>query len=432
MDRRTFTKTLPALALGAVGCSERERPAPLEVELPPVPRDYTTSADRAFGVVDGLIAAAESTASGARWRVQTASGVGYPSTLYDGQAGVLAFLAAAYQVRPDHPLLRHTLEAGARTLRSAAAVGGRGLFDGAAGRAHALLAVHRAVGATSPLWLQSALDLAPSIAAGPGGLPGDVIGGPPGQGLFLLELYAETQDTQWLDAVRGLADSMLAGAVESGDGIKIPSFTDPSGVPVCYTGLAHGSAGAGYFLCRLAQALPTSHQAAYIRAAEAIAAWLDGIARHENGEVSWYRREPDQMHQWQKTWCHGPPGIGIFYADLYTVTGSVEYLARAKQCAAAIETRAESYSFACLCHGLSGNAQLWLRLHDLTGDAMWRERADAFGTLTWSRRLRTEYPAWSSGDGQSANNPGLMTGTAGVGWFFLQLAGPGQEPPPGM
>jgi lantibiotic modifying enzyme len=137
------------------------------------------------------------------------------------------------------------------------------------------------------------------------------------------------------------------------------------------------------------------------------------------------------MLQFQMTWCHGQPGIGIFYAELHRLTTRAAHLAMSVRCAASTEAAAEFTGNACQCHGLSGNAQLLLKLYRETGEAVWLERAQRFGELAWARRfMHSWYPAWPSGDGVNVDNPGLMTGTAGIAWFYLQLAGGGRLPMP--
>jgi lantibiotic modifying enzyme len=427
MDRRTFARTLPVAALGALACGRGD-----EITAPPPwspPPDYASDADRAYGVVAGLLQSAQPDTAGIRWPVFSSVGRTYPTDLYAGQAGILAFLAEAYRARPDEALGR-ALRDGGRSLRAAPAGAGRGLFDGNAGRAWALLSLHEGLRDGSDEWLNAALALAPGIASGSTGLPGDIINGPPGQGLLLLRLHTNTGDARWLDAARSLADTMLLRAVNSGDGIKIPSFNDPSGVPVCYTGMAHGSAGAAYFLCRLAQALPDGDRAAYVAGAEGIARWLDGLVQRQEDRVYWYRREPDQMQQNQVTWCHGPPGIGIFYAELHRITRRPAHLAMAEACAATVEHEIRNLGNGCQCHGSAGNAQLLLKLFRETGSNVWLEKSRQFGELTWQRRVGGQFPAWVAGDGTGAPNPGLMTGNAGVAWLYLQLATGGALPMP--
>jgi hypothetical protein len=121
-----------------------------------------------------------------------------------------------------------------------------------------------------------------------------MIAGLPGQGLLLLRLAEVAGDARWVAAARGLGDAVLAKAVRAGAGIKFAAFALDDGRTVYYPGMAHGAAGAGYFLSRLARALPAPERAPYAGGARAVGAWLDGLARPNGAGVNWYRREPDQ------------------------------------------------------------------------------------------------------------------------------------------
>ena len=75
---------------------------------------------------------------------------------------------------------------------------------------------------------------------------------------------------------------------------------------------------------------------------------------------------------------------------------------------------------------MAGNAQLFFKLYGATGDASWLDKTQSFAQVVWVRRLPNRYyPAWFAGDGSGSDNPGLLTGTSGVGWFWLQLAAGG-------
>ncbi|HEX7241875.1 MAG TPA: lanthionine synthetase LanC family protein, partial [Longimicrobiaceae bacterium] len=399
-------------------------PVPPEPPAPQPP--YPTSADRALGVAAGLVKAAEAVSGGARWGVTDAGVKGYPTDLYSGQAGVLSFLAEAYRFRPEESF-RTALEAGGRWLQAQPRSSSQALFEGNAGRAWAFLSLHQALGGAGAPWLQAALELAPAVASIKSGLPGDLINGVPGQGLLLLRLHGVTGDARWLQAARELGDHVLATGVRVGEGVKFPSLVLSDGRTVFYPGMAHGSAGAAYFLCRLARALPADARGRYVDGARGAAAWLDGIARPRGEGVNWYRREPDQMDQQQVQWCHGAPGIGIFYAELYRTTGEAAHLEMAKRCAALVAAEGGQHWSACQCHGVGGNAEIFLKLHRETGDSAWLDKARVFGEDVWSRRFtHTQYPGWASGDGNNVDNPGLMTGTSGLGWLYLQLAQDGK------
>ncbi len=87
----------------------------------------------------------------------------------------------------------------------------------------------------------------------------------------------------------------------------------------------------------------------------------------------------------------------------------------------------------CQCHGLAGNAQLYLALLRATGDAEWLARARRYGAVVWERRLPdVAHPAWRAGDSSRRDTASLMTGSGGVGWFYLQLAAEGRLAMPGL
>lgn len=433
MDRRTFLSLLPAVGMGLAGCRDAggtgpsARTPPSPPPPPPQPPAYATAADRALGIAQGVARAAEPVSGGVRWKVTEDGTATYPTDLYTGQAGILAYLAEVYRATPDDTV-RAALEQGGHWLRAQPVERSPALYvQGSAGRAWAFLALHEALGGAGGPWLRAAAELAPAIAGAKHTSAGDLIYGLPGQGLLLLRLHRLSGDPRWLAAARELGDVILSRAVRAGGGIKFSSFALADGRPVFYTGLSHGSAGTGYFLARLAEALPAGQRGAYLEGALATAAWLDGLARPDGAGVNWYRREPDQMDEQQVQWCHGPPGIGIFYAELYRAAGSPAHLETAKRCAATVDREGARHWGTSQCHGVGGNAGLYLKLHRVTGESSWLAKAREFEEVVWSRRLAgSHYPAWPASSGNRVSNPGLMTGNAGVGWFYLQLAQEGR------
>jgi len=434
MDRRSFTFQLSVLGLGIIACREVADPTSA-VGLPPGPPNapppvpppvpiaaFPTAADRAFGVVAGLAASAEPVGDGVRWPVMNAGARTYPADLYAGQAGVLVFLCEAYRVRPTTEL-QILIERGATWLAAQPRAQSHSLFDGNGGRVWAFLSLHELFATTTSRWLDEALRLAPAIASWRPVIAGDLIAGGAGQGLVLLRLHEVTRDARWLTAARDLGAYVLTqGVAMPGGGLKFPSAV-LNGQTLYYPGLAHGAAGTGYFLARLAQALPVVERAAYVAGAEAVARWLTDGVRSAGDAANWYRREPDQMSEQQVQWCHGAPGIGVFFAEMYRMTREARHLELARRCAVTVDREGSTHGLACLCHGVAGNAGLYMKLHRETGDAAWMDRAAGFSDAVWARRIRTaSHPAWPSGDGNNVDNPGLMTGTAGVGWYYLQLA----------
>jgi lantibiotic modifying enzyme len=404
------------------------QPEPVTPALRPVPSlasQSDTWGAQAARVAEDLLWRAELTSTGWRWAIVEVDEAGRRSTghgldVYSGQAGVLLFLADLHRTAP-HPALREALVQGGSALRSAAmssrSLNG-GLYSGWAGLGQTYLALAEALGEAS--WVEEAVAAGARVEALPNASL-DLISGVTGEGLFFLALHAKTGNARWLTAARARGDILLRHAIPEAGGLKWPMAV---GSPWIYTGLSHGTAGTGYFLARLAQAVEAKDATPYRDSALAAGRYLRAVARTQAGAVAWHRREPDQLHQEQVQWCHGPPGIGLFFLALHSLTGAAEDLEWAEKSGEATHAFGARLG-SCLCHGTPGNAALFLALHRRTGAAVWRERAEAFARPTWENRTMVDgRPRWLSVDGTNSFNPGLMVGAAGVGHLFLQLAHP--------
>ncbi|HTU96279.1 MAG TPA: LanC-like protein [Solirubrobacteraceae bacterium] len=102
---------------------------------------------------------------------------------------------------------------------------------------------------------------------------------------------------------------------------------------------------------------------------ERVARVLERVAIREDGLVNWPPAPDDPKIRVQ--WCHGAPGIVITIGDLLPwelALAAGELTWRAGPLAKGPG----------LCHGTAGNGYAFLRLHALTGDAMWLDRARRF------------------------------------------------------
>lgn len=399
--------------------------------LGPVPPAamYPTSLDRAFGIAAGILARMKATEAGGTWVCEDASGkLSSPATAYEGTAGVLIVLARIQRVHP-HPEVEKALRTAGQWLKAQGQGLGPGLHVGKAGLGWALLELYETLGDRA--WLEAGLAHAAEVAADSTqvlGSPGDLIWGHAGQGFFLLKAWRVSGDARWLRAAQQKADESIAQATVQGEGFKFMTVIGPQ-ERVCYVGFAHGAAGTGYFFCRLAEALGSDGRP-YRQAAEKVGAWLQAIAIENSSGLNWYRREPDQMNEQQNQWCHGAPGIGLFFAELHRQTLNPEHLRIARR--AAETTLRLPQSMSCLCHGTTGNAYLYLKLYGITGESVYLDQAKAVGDrlwATWDRGLH--HPSWMGNDGsQVRHNAGLMTGNAGRAHFYLSLSDPARWPMP--
>lgn len=98
---------------------------------------------------------------------------------------------------------------------------------------------------------------------------------------------------------------------------------------------------------------------------------MERMALHDDGLVNWPPTPDVDPEQVRVQWCHGAPGIVITIGDLLPWE-----LALA---AGELTWRAGPLlKGPGLCHGTAGNGFAFLRLHALTGDGLWLDRARRF------------------------------------------------------
>ena len=73
-----------------------------------------------------------------------------------------------------------------------------------------------------------------------------------------------------------------------------------------------------------------------------------------------------------------------------------------------------------LCHGLGGNADLFLLAADVLGEERYRGPADAIG-MRGIELVQLQHNAWPCGVVNGGEAPGLLLGLAGIGYFYLRL-----------
>jgi hypothetical protein len=131
---------------------------------------------------------------------------------------------------------------------------------------------------------------------------------------------------------------------------------------------------------------------------------LEHTALRENRLVNWPPSPGHPAAKIRVQWCHGAPGIVATVGDLMP-----EELALAGgelTWAAGPIARGPG-----LCHGTAGNGYAFLKLHAVTGDELWLERARAFGAhaIEQVERERAEH-----GRGRFS----LWTGDVGVALYL--------------
>ena len=87
-------------------------------------------------------------------------------------------------------------------------------------------------------------------------------------------------------------------------------------------------------------------------------------------------------------WCHGAPGIVHLLLDAYSVLGDRKYLEKAEACGSVIWSRGLLRKGLSICHGVSGNAYSFLHLWQVTSNPKYLHRAAAF--ISWCFGYRDE------------------------------------------
>jgi len=372
-------------------------------------------------VGEALLAAATETATGSGTETETDGGLTCTSErdLYSGDAGVALFLAHLHAATGE----QRWLEAARRLLDHALALDRKadadgGLYTGTAGVGQACLAAYGA--SKDPAFLERAKSCAERLPDQAAASVTDVISGAAGTGSFLLDLHAATGDARHLAQARRAGDYLVAKARREGG--RASWGVSPGRNDRVYLGLSHGAAGVASFLLRLHRA---TGEAKYRALAEEGMAFVLAHAEPEGESgAKWLKMVApfdERRNPYAVQWCHGSPGIGLVLCEFERDCGPERYRAPLDRCLAA--TRAEGRTArvgGCRCHGVSGNAELFLEAYRLRHDAALLVPARLFasalleahdGDFRVATRIgRYRYP------------PGYMLGLAGIGDFFLRLA----------
>jgi lantibiotic modifying enzyme len=217
-------------------------------------------------------------------------------------------------------------------------------------------------------------------------------------------------------------DLLLARAERSDSGLSWRTLIGSDSEPLRnLTGFSHGTAGIGWALLELWAA--TGETRFRDAAAEAF--------RYERACYSPEQRNwPDYRAgatDYATAWCHGAPGIGFSRIRASQLLPAAGYREEADAGLATTESSLVNPSdrdFS-LCHGLSGNADLLLYASEVFG-----HDSDAPGAVMryGMDRYEGNRKPWPCGLQTSGELPGLMLGTAGIGYFCLRLTDPIRYP----
>ena len=255
----------------------------------------------------------------------------------------------------------------------------------------------------------------------------DIVDGGAGAIMSLLALNDVAPDAALLQAAQLCGDHLIASHVEHAAGWTWPSAAD--GDTRRLIGFAHGAAGIGAALGRLADATHCS------RYREAAACALAFVQRNfSEPDATWPVAEADAGDVSttlirMNAWCHGAPGIAIAAMSARQRRRREEDLVQ--QARVALERLPEwSASQADhLCCGHLGRADVLLTAGRTLGVADAQSRADAIGRRVLARaRARQHFRLSTAGFEYRVFDPGFFRGLPGIGYAFLRLANPERIP----
>lgn len=354
--------------------------------------------------------------------------------LYSGTPGIAMFLARLHE-RTGERLFSLTAEAALEQclsqLESIPQESRAAVWSGWAGIAWALLDTGASLGRAQ--WTDRGLELVDRITRlDPAAGMLDVMSGSAGVIPFLLDVHRRYDRPAALAAAVRHGEALLAAANRSERGWSWTTLPPTAGFEnrdLC--GLSHGASGIALALLELAQATGDSR---FSSAAE------HGIAY----EQQWFSPEhsnwPDfremapntPVAQWgySTTWCHGAAGIALARLRAWQLTNRPDYRQQAEAAlyttAVNVETAAPAGGSWCLCHGTAGNADILLVGAEILGDPSWRLPACQAAIRGIETYENAQLP-WPPGVTGGSDNPGLMLGNAGTGWFFSAPRGAGDR-----
>jgi len=310
-----------------------------------------------------------------------------PSNVYRGAAGAALFLSRL-SAATGEPLFRRTAEGAVRyALSVGAADFPSGLYSGRPG---VLLASAEILGQVEEReFLAACLPHAEYP---------DVMAGCAGAIAALLSMRRRF----------GGSEALLEQAVANADWLRAKGDGLYS-----LTGFSHGAAGYAWVFAELYAA--SGQQ----RFADAAYEAIGYERRHfDTAENNWpdFRKTPARFYS---MWCHGAGGIGLSRLRVAEILPADPLFE--KECSIAWKAlEGAQFPHWCLCHGVAGNADILLT----AGRREW--------ALDQAHRGIEQFEAtgvpWPCDSTPQGETPGLMTGVAGIGYFYLRMARP--ETPP--
>ena len=354
--------------------------------------------------------------------------------LYGGTSGIVLFLTELYQFTQD-PLQLRCIDGALNQALSLQEKNqtnpNASFFSGTTGLAFVLAKAARVTGREflydrSRQLLSSLRDqVLDPIAI-------DVVTGSAGAIPALLYLASVLDADELIDVAELHGQHLMATAVHAGDEVSWQTSRNPKEAHL--NAYSHGSAGIATALLEL---YARTKNEDYLQTALGA---LRFERRQRNPEIgNWpdHRIHPSGLQSdrpnYSLAWCHGAPGIGLarlrqaqILPENVEIQEDLEMALATTSSALARPWKNGRANFS-LCHGEAGNAELLIQAaHQLQRPKL-KQLAEQVGQ-NGIRHILQEGRPWPCGNSGAGETPGLMLGTAGIGYFYLRLADPMKVP----
>jgi lantibiotic modifying enzyme len=352
---------------------------------------YLAAAERAG---DWLVSMAERGPDGWCWPDQPGVSAEVDPGVGWGTAGPAMFFVEAFRTTGDERWLAAATESRRRWMAAhleecAKEWAGCGLFTGIGGWAVVLDELADAADDEAARQLAGRVLATVAAGASPGGGPSggpaggavhwhdltEILWGTAGVGCLMLTLGGDYLGPQALELAVGAGDWLLGQAEQGPAGIRWslgPSYEarrpdDKRRFP----NFAHGAAGIGFFLARLAE---VTGEPRFLQGSLAATEWIMTTVRTDDDTCAAFHHDPGGTELFTLGWCHGPPGLGWLFRQLELTTSSAQWRTWLRRAARADSTSGiparKSPGFwdnVARCCGSAGVAEFFLDLHRLEG-----------------------------------------------------------------
>ncbi|GAB5526009.1 MAG: hypothetical protein Roseis2KO_38810 [Roseivirga sp.] len=212
-------------------------------------------------------------------------------------------------------------------------------------------------------------------------LGNDVLGGLSGTGLFLLYAAEELGSQKAQEMAIKAGETLMSRAIKEGTRW---SWKRGQNSKYILPNFSHGPAGIGYFMARLYEA---TNEDRFLEVALHAVNYLDAIAKQEEGAylIPYGFPDPGWDRAYDIGWAHGPAGTARLFIKLHQITGEQKWLEKAEACYQGIllgnplgkpnDGFGEEFFSIDQRFGLAGVAAFYQEMYGYTGESKYLESA---------------------------------------------------------